>query len=439
MKSFIKKKSHYICAFILVLSCALSWAYVIHDNRKSDNEYLELLSSADELFEKKIYDEALEEYKKVLDIQPDNEKAAGKIAYIYFFNKKYDSAISYCEKALRANGSNAEYRILEAKSYEAQKKPKKAIAVLKKAEYTAEVKAYLNKLINSFHITYISLGNVSPWFQSKSGSVYSVCMDDSGLCLYGSNGKKIFSGDYSFISSTKADSRLIPVCEGGEWYYADEKGNRRLVPDGPMTYLGPFSEGYAPASDDTGYFFIDENFNRYGQFEYAYPFSGDYAIVVKDGRFTAVDKDLNPVNYCEFLRLKEDEYHSAENNGLFIGMVGDKWTFFNSEGVRLNAFEADDIRLATEKDGLMAFRDGDKWGFVTQTGIVAIEPQFDDAGSFCRDYAPVCVDGSWGYINKDGEIAVEPQFVDAKPLSPDGKAWVANNGGYSLLSFYRYE
>ena len=60
----------------------------------------------------------------------------------------------------------------------------------------------------------------------------------------------------------------------------------------------------------------------------------------------------------------------------------------------------------------------------------------EEAGAFCRGLAPVKTDGKWGFIDEKGTEIVSPTFLFASPLSNDGTAWVQNEAGFALLSFY---
>jgi hypothetical protein len=51
-----------------------------------------------------------------------------------------------------------------------------------------------------------------------------------------------------------------------------------------------------------------------------------------------------------------------------------------------------------------------KWGFIDKTGKVVIPTQFENAGSFSEQLAPVSIGGKWGFIDKTGKVAIPAQF-----------------------------
>ncbi len=74
---------------------------------------------------------------------------------------------------------------------------------------------------------------------------------------------------------------------------------------------------------------------------------------------------------------------------------------------------------------LVPFHDTEtkKWGYKTAKGTV-IEPIFDAAGSFYKDYAWIKTGKDWGIIVKNQvKYFLEPQFRDLKPLD-DHTFWV---------------
>ncbi len=62
---------------------------------------------------------------------------------------------------------------------------------------------------------------------------------------------------------------------------------------------------------------------------------------------------------------------------------------------------------------------GNKWGFIDYTGTFVIPLQFEDAHSFSEGLAAVKVGGKWGYVDKTGKIAIRLRFNDADSFSED--------------------
>ena len=60
---------------------------------------------------------------------------------------------------------------------------------------------------------------------------------------------------------------------------------------------------------------------------------------------------------------------------------------------------------------------GGKWGYADVQDHFVIEPQFDDAGDFSGDYAPVLIDNKWGYVHRSGKMAIAPAYDEVGKFS----------------------
>lgn len=89
-----------------------------------------------------------------------------------------------------------------------------------------------------------------------------------------------------------------------------------------------------------------------------------------------------------------------------------------------------------------------RWGFVKRVDLLSglfsvnkeqIPPQYDDAGSFVGDLAPVCIDGRWIYINTMNEQSIPEDFdyaldFDRCPLNVESLAPVCRNGKWGFIN-----
>lgn len=55
----------------------------------------------------------------------------------------------------------------------------------------------------------------------------------------------------------------------------------------------------------------------------------------------------------------------------------------------------------------------EKFGFIDTTGLLVIQPRYDQAWHFCEGLARVRIGERWGYIDKHERIIIPPQFEDA--------------------------
>ena len=239
--------------------------------------------------------------------------------------------------------------------------------------------------------------------------------------------------------------------EQDQWFFVDGNGERRLVPNGTYTSLHSFSEGLAPATRKSGpepdapvvAGYLDKTLKELRfDFQETYPLTGGYALARKDNTYFVLDSSLQEVTACEFTAVKTDPYGNAQKYGMLLGRLpGDpeQWAMYAPNGIRVNNFAAEDLRLPEAQKSPLAFCREGLWGFVSLDGTVLIEPQFEDASSFSKGMAAVKKDGKWGYIDKTGEFLIPPTFDEAGPLSPSGSAFVKNHAGYSLMTLSRYK
>jgi len=68
-------------------------------------------------------------------------------------------------------------------------------------------------------------------------------------------------------------------------------------------------------------------------------------------------------------------------------------------------------------DGLALVRSGDLYGFLDINGKEKIPPKFENACSFSEGLASVKVSGKYGYINPQGEVKIPAQFESAYNFS----------------------
>ncbi|HLO85018.1 MAG TPA: WG repeat-containing protein, partial [Nostocaceae cyanobacterium] len=61
-------------------------------------------------------------------------------------------------------------------------------------------------------------------------------------------------------------------------------------------------------------------------------------------------------------------------------------------------------------EGLARVRVKDRWGYIDQEGQMVIPPQFEDTGNFIAGLARVRFGERWGFIDQKGRMVIQPQF-----------------------------
>ena len=448
-------KKAVLAGLLLLLFCAAAWGLLFYGHSTEVAGLAERKVAAAEKFEKQIYDEALVDYKACLEATPNDLESMARVAEIYHLTGQDNSCIAWCERVLRQNPKDLKTRLYEARSYDNKKNVRSAISVLQKAGESdgteaqrTERDSYLRELKGRYELTYFSFQTVCPWYRLPDGTPCATVVEDESLSVYTSAGKETLSGAWG---ASADDDLLFPVREQDQWFFVDGNGERRLVPNGTYTSLHSFSEGLAPATRKSGpepdapvvAGYLDKTLKELRfDFQETYPLTGGYALARKDNTYFVLDSSLQEVTACEFTAVKTDPYGNAQKYGMLLGRLpGDpeQWAMYAPNGIRVNNFAAEDLRLPEAQKSPLAFCREGLWGFVSLDGTVLIEPQFEDASSFSKGMAAVKKDGKWGYIDKTGEFLIPPTFDEAGPLSPSGSAFVKNHAGYSLMTLSRYK
>ena len=139
-------------------------------------------------------------------------------------------------------------------------------------------------------------------------------------------------------------------------------------------------------------------------------------------------------------------YHVRDfSNGIAEVLMNQKCSFIDKKGELIAPIEFDGTEAFSENLGaVMKFEyleDGtilDRWGFMDRNGIVVIDLQYLDCGSFSEGLAAIKTEDGWGYIDQSGRIVIEPQykwagfFVDGKTFVTEydeNKTWVIDRNG----------
>ncbi len=258
--------------------------------------------------------------------------------------------------------------------------------------------------------------------------------------------------------------------------YINAKGEWAIQ---PIYDLGAtFSNGvavvgrYNEDKDETTYFYIDKNGNQKGSFEYAGQHYCGLAFATMDGdRWGFVDATaewvIQPI-YEDVYTFSDNlakYYDTATENWGFIDKKGDvvipamnllgydyvssfsegyaRYTMYDDEGYGTDGFidKKGKIAINAQYDWAGSFSDGlaliemnDRYGFINSKNETKISPIYDDADYFFENgLAPVEQNGKWGYINKKGDMKITPMFDYALPFC-EGMAVIVMNDKVGVIN-----
>lgn len=217
---------------------------------------------------------------------------------------------------------------------------------------------------------------------------------------------------------------LLPVKQGGEWGYINNKDKFIIEPQYISCTI--FSEGLAAVQTEYGKWGY---INKKGNFVIE-PFECHTAGVFKDG-MAAVKVKTEYKNCYGFIdkkgefiiEPKYDYVDSIGEDGVARISITDSgglghYGIVNSEGqIVIDTYSDDEFGYINPfSEGMAAARkEGKLWGYINTQGNFVIEERFDIADEFSEGLACVGVRNDediimYGYINTKGEFVIEPIF-----------------------------
>ena len=134
------------------------------------------------------------------------------------------------------------------------------------------------------------------------------------------------------------------------------------------------------------------------------------------------------------MNVRDMAYQSGR---IWVSEDGESYYMITAEGERIGKNSVEDTRGFTMSGEMAAVQQKGRWGFMDNQGTMVIEPQYEDARSFCNGYAAVKQEGKWGFVDEQGKMVIEPQFADARDFS-SGNVFVKRTEEWELLKLYRY-
>ena len=222
-------------------------------------------------------------------------------------------------------------------------------------------------------VTGTVLGYDGRWgYIDQTGKI--VIPPNSGRMLSDSSGEE--SAFHEGLAMIEVEDKAIPPRKG----FIDKGG--KLVIRARFTYVSPFSEGLAAATES-------ESGDRSGNWEIPPRF--DWASSFQFG--------LAPVN--------------QEKDCGYVDKKGDQVLRLPAPGRKQDCASA----WGDFTDGLSRWLFGKKYGFIDRSGKTVIPAQFDLTYGLSEGLAAVQIGKKWGYIDTTGTIAIEPQeFWNVKPF-----------------------
>ena len=419
---------------VMVTLLFISWGNVSKYNTKFKMAFENHMTAAQAYEEKKIYIDAVSEYEMALAMQPKNYELAVKIKDLYKELGDVEKYLAACERVMNMDPTNPEMHHVLINYYWDKSEYNTAYGYLRNAQNylpdDEEVKTKIKTLKGKYTTMSATFDEFKGWCYTEENNAGSAVILINGKCgILNEDNTPFLNCNYEGLSPFMGG--VFPIKIDDEYYYADSGHNRRIVPDEPAEYLGPFNNGLAVTKVNGLYGYIDMTGKSYHiQFEDAGSFSNGVAPVKMDGKWYLTDSSFNAVKGLAFEDILMDEYGFCSVYGVFFGKMDGKYHLYDVEGNNLSAAHCngfEDAKLFVSDQPAAVKIDG-KWGFISKNGEIIIEPKYEDADSFNFSYAPFMKDGKWGCIGPNEEVWIDPTFDHMTAFARNGLALIERNG-----------
>ena len=423
----------------LMIMLVLSWQSVLNYNGKMTQEYEKHIAAAEKYESKKIYIDAITEYKAAQKIRPEYDIQM-KIADLYMKQNDISSYIGACREAVKIDKSKPEPYLIIADYYIEKTNYTEAYSILKQGKNAigenGDISERMLFLLSRYNEAAYSYDTFLPWHMAEKNAGFAKVSVGGLYGLANLENKIAYQCEYEDIGLPM--NNVIPVKKDGEYYYIDKQGNRKLVTDEPAEYLGSFSGKYAPAKINGVYGYIDKKMKEYKfEYEYAGCFSNGIAAVKKNGKWKIINEQFKDVTGYVFDDIKIDDYGFCSENNVFFAQKDGSYALYDTKGKKLSE-DLEDVKIFASEQPAAVKKNG-KWGFMSLKGEMVTEPTYDDACSFCVGYAPVKTGGKWGCTDMEGHMVIEAVFDEMQAFSKGGYALAEKDGVKEFVVVKLYE
>ncbi len=425
----------------LVALSAVSWVNVFRSQSIQAQSYNKYIESARNSSKKEIYIDAVSQYKKALEIEPQNYGITLELADACYNLGDTEGFIEQCKKAIEINTSNEEAYLKLANYYNDNEKYKAALDILKsasKVDNRENIDSLLEQLQYKTQLKYVSATEVGSWHKGNTVNMVSYKYKDYwGIAT--SAGKKLIKPQFDYIGSYDVETGVIPCSYNGNYYYINADGNKKLVGDEQYEYLGSFGNGLAPAKRNGKYGYINTKFDeKQFDYEFAGAFANEVAAVKQNGKWGLIDKNLKMVTGFDYDEILVDSDGFCSIYDVIIAVQNGKYILINKDGKKVVDKEYEQAKMPASNDGGIAVKINGKWGFVDSKGNNIIDAQYEDANSFSLGLAPVKKTDDWGYIDTNNKIVIDCEYTEARPFCSSGTALVKQGNVWNILMLCEY-
>ena len=431
------KASKIILPIVLIIALGFSWFSFFSGTLKTQIKYNECISEAENSTTARLYEQAIEYYKKALEYK-NSGSIYDKIKETYdmLYDEEHTAFIRnlYLEDmalASEAFPKKAEYWEMQVMLYMEANNFSKAYTAVNKAINNGAKSENLDSLYNQ--LLYMTKVDYKLYYDYKTAlNGYISVFDGNNWIVLNETGEAITS-KYKFkgLYVNNIDARILDseeITRARFNFDVEDAGfynaKADLMPikiDGKWKYVN-----------------LDGDFLP-GDFDIAGSFFGDEAVACKNGKWVLIDKKGKQKPLDNFEDIKLDLYGCHIQGEIIIAKENGKYSLYDLNLKKVGNFSADDIDICINGD-LIAFKNGEKWGFVDTKGKVVVEPEYSRAKSFSNGYAAVCNNvGLWGFINSEFKLVIDYEYIDTLYFNSNETCLVSKTENTMQLLHFMFE
>lgn len=421
--------------FVAMIVCLIAgWFATIENLIGVPSDFKRLVSEAQKYEEEQLYIRAIDSYGEALTYNPKSLDVQMAIARDYLAVGDETAFTRRCESINESNNYPISVVTELADFYIEKNRDESAIKLLQKAmrrhTNNEELTSRYEKVRYTYKNLYISADEIG---QAINGSVVFVMEGRYGIM--NSKGKIRVRNSNEWCGAYSSDERLAPILKDGDFYFADTNGYRYEIPsdEDHVEALGILNNQIAPAKINGKYGYVSDTFEHLSDFVW------DDATEINDGlgsvkqgdKWALINEKYEVIGDYVYQDVKRDENNFFCTNSRAFVNSGSGYQMINEKGkvVSEDIFE-DAIPFVTNQPTAVK-KDG-KWGFVDADGKMVIEPEYEEAGAFSNNLAPVKTTQGWGYINRENVLVIPDEFMGAKSFY-NGIAPVKNGNQWTMI------
>ena len=415
------KKYGNLIVLALVVMLAMSWFTWVGDTVGGAASYRSNYKTAQEKREDKLYQLSLIHFQEALN-EKDGKKQINELADTcleYYQDTPTEDVARYCGKILdglmRDYPQNKHPYEVKAEICRGVRNFEEIKRICSRAEANhvkSEALTALREEIRYLRVDrYSNYENAMP----ACNGYYRVCRQEK-WGLTNTSGDDILNCAADMLGPVSVDGYYV-VTQGETSTIMNLNGIKYGNLDFTAQNAGVPNEGLVAIQKDGryGYYTMDGTY-LFGDYEDATTFLGGTALVKQDGVWFEVDTSGNRVNDVVFEDLVLTYMQSAKGFGGFVAKQDGVCRLFDDDLKPVGDFVCDQADMLYG-DTFAFARDG-LWGFADTKGNVVLEPQFEEAKSFCGNVACVKENGVWHFIDRQGNALGKETFACGAYLQP---------------------